>query len=233
MTTSSLAAVRGDGSVTRCLPLHARQLLHRPFPELREKLCQLGVGQTPEEASELIQETKRFLFLVSSVITQPVPVYSTRIDETWHQFILFTREYAEFCQRLTGHYLHHTPAESGEPTEPALTLPQFAQEYSRWFGVLPAVWNDSLGLVQHSRLGHPQGAPAWRVELFDGSARVCLETAPEVVLCRTQPRARPALRFIAESDPFLVRELPGLSEPADRLELCRALVHASLLRLLP
>jgi len=31
------------------------------------------------------------------------------VDDYWHEFILFTREYHEFCMKAFGGYLHHTP----------------------------------------------------------------------------------------------------------------------------
>ena len=31
-------------------------------------------------------------------------------DDLWHEFILFTRDYGEFCKRAFGQFLHHTPA---------------------------------------------------------------------------------------------------------------------------
>lgn len=34
---------------------------------------------------------------------------SRAVDVAWHEFILFTREYADFCQRAFGGYLHHAP----------------------------------------------------------------------------------------------------------------------------
>lgn len=34
------------------------------------------------------------------------------VDEAWHGFILFTREYNDFSRRAFGRYLHHTPAEA-------------------------------------------------------------------------------------------------------------------------
>jgi hypothetical protein len=37
-----------------------------------------------------------------------------RIDGAWHCFILFTREYAEYCQRRFGRFIHHEPMESGD-----------------------------------------------------------------------------------------------------------------------
>ncbi len=31
------------------------------------------------------------------------------IDEMWHAFIIFTRDYADFCQSYFGHFIHHVP----------------------------------------------------------------------------------------------------------------------------
>lgn len=31
------------------------------------------------------------------------------IDEMWHAFLIFTRDYAEFCQKYFGEFIHHQP----------------------------------------------------------------------------------------------------------------------------
>ena len=31
------------------------------------------------------------------------------IDDVWHTFILFTKDYTRFCHQYFGHYLHHQP----------------------------------------------------------------------------------------------------------------------------
>lgn len=41
---------------------------------------------------------------------QAVAMPSQVVDELWHNFILYTRNYQQFCKRAFGHYLHHTPA---------------------------------------------------------------------------------------------------------------------------
>ncbi|MEA2029665.1 MAG: hypothetical protein U9N49_11920 [Campylobacterota bacterium] len=33
------------------------------------------------------------------------------LDVAWHEFILTTREYSQFCNKAFGKYLHHTPTE--------------------------------------------------------------------------------------------------------------------------
>lgn len=37
---------------------------------------------------------------------------SRAVDIAWHEFILFTREYAAYCDRALGGYLHHAPESS-------------------------------------------------------------------------------------------------------------------------
>jgi len=43
-----------------------------------------------------------------------------QIDEMWHTFILFTRDYAAFCEGHFGCFLHHVPNEDEEqgPEDP-------------------------------------------------------------------------------------------------------------------
>lgn len=39
------------------------------------------------------------------------------IDEMWHNFVLFTKEYTQFCKEYFGYYLHHGPATEAEELE--------------------------------------------------------------------------------------------------------------------
>ncbi|WP_198648846.1 hypothetical protein [Cyanothece sp. BG0011] len=41
-----------------------------------------------------------------------VSMPSQIVDEAWHEFILFTKEYSDFCSQGFGYFLHHTPAEA-------------------------------------------------------------------------------------------------------------------------
>jgi hypothetical protein len=50
-----------------------------------------------------------------------VSMPSQVVDVAWHEFILFTRSYEEFCKSGLGRFLHHTPAE-------AMSTPQIAQD---------------------------------------------------------------------------------------------------------
>jgi hypothetical protein len=39
-----------------------------------------------------------------------VSMPSQVVDDLWHEFILYTRHYDEFCSKAFGRFLHHTPA---------------------------------------------------------------------------------------------------------------------------
>jgi hypothetical protein len=57
--------------------------------------------------------------------SQIVGMPSKVVDEMWHEFILDTRKYTEFCHAAFGCYFHHIPAsksEKGVPIENAMKL---------------------------------------------------------------------------------------------------------------
>ncbi len=63
---------------------------------------------------------------------------STEVDPFWHTHILFTEDYAEFCQKLVGTYVHHTPLDEDDSAEVerikrlyAWTLQSFDEVFER------------------------------------------------------------------------------------------------------
>ncbi len=47
-----------------------------------------------------------------------VAMPSQVVDDLWHDFILFTRLYRQFCDKAFGRFLHHTPVEAmAAPTQ--------------------------------------------------------------------------------------------------------------------
>lgn len=39
---------------------------------------------------------------------------SELVDYGWHAFILHTADYAEFCERVAGGFVHHVPTDAGD-----------------------------------------------------------------------------------------------------------------------
>jgi hypothetical protein len=56
------------------------------------------------------------------------------IDEGWHEFIMYTRDYSDFCQKFFGRYIHHQPNIPGEAPDrerPRRTLIAAMQIFGR------------------------------------------------------------------------------------------------------
>src|SRR3989344_2244393 len=83
-------------------------------------------GVTIEAAQHLFEETKKFLVLAATMKDPISP--SEELDEMWHHFVLHTKDYAEFCSKHFGKFIHHTPTETsfignrGEMMEQAIQL---------------------------------------------------------------------------------------------------------------
>lgn len=77
-------------------------------------------GVSTEESQDIFDQVKKFLWLGNEqrcegitkglTIDHPIVV----IDEMWHNFVLFTHEYTNFCNKFFGHYIHHAPATEAE-----------------------------------------------------------------------------------------------------------------------
>jgi hypothetical protein len=68
------------------------------------------------EAADIFTETQKFLFIcqLKGIF---IPDDLLIIDEMWHNFILFTKEYNSFCMVHFGKYFHHLPATKKEKEE--------------------------------------------------------------------------------------------------------------------
>jgi hypothetical protein len=80
---------------------------------------------SPEEAAEVFQEMLKYLYLSYRAATSEPENFGCvvsdeieKIDWMWHMFLLFTIDYAEFCDCYFGFFLHHVPneAEVGDPS---------------------------------------------------------------------------------------------------------------------
>ncbi|WP_437626139.1 glycine-rich domain-containing protein [Sorangium sp. So ce1151] len=197
-------------------------------PFVISKLLMNKTVATEHEAEVLFRELARYLWLVESDRTRAYPMFSLRVDEAWHQFVLFTLEYADFCQRFFGRFLHHAPGNA--PVTHAVreaTWDEFVAAYSALYGEPPPeVWNDAASVCGPRRVIRDREVS---VRLKDGKAEL---VDGDAVLVRIDAWGEAALRFIARHGIFYVRELPGL-DLDDRIALCKALVASRTLRVAP
>lgn len=64
-------------------------------------------------AERIVNETLRFLRLAAE---HPAGGFSPSplVDIGWHTFILYTREYAAFCDRIAARFIHHSPKDGAD-----------------------------------------------------------------------------------------------------------------------
>lgn len=221
--------------VDRALLAKYEPVLQFPAPYLIEKLVKDRLVDTPEEGEALFIEAKKFLILSFIDVGVSWDMYSTRIDETWHKFVLFTRQYADFCHRYFGRYLHHNPDNAPGPPgdEPSMpsTFQQFRVRYEAFFGEpLPDVWLDECSVSLSRRvINHNAGES--RVTVDAGLA--CLSSAGGRTDVVVDDIARDALEFISCTATFYVRELPGSLTDEEKVGLAATLVEHRILRVAP
>lgn len=79
----------------------------------------------PELAADLpgrVMDQALAFLAACATATEPLGP-SELVDIGWHTFILHTRDYADFCQRLAGRFIHHQPDPPSEETGPTAPEP--------------------------------------------------------------------------------------------------------------
>lgn len=112
-------------------------IMRYPFSQVREKMLMEG-GVEPAQVDEAIEEFRKYLHLIA-LGHSSLGMFSKEVDKVWHTFILFTRDYAEFCQKTFGFFLHHQPALRSRPLGNG-SRERFFTAYRQQFGEPPSIW---------------------------------------------------------------------------------------------
>ena len=200
-------------------------------PFLIEKLVKDHIVDTPEEAEALFAEVKRYLVIAALDSDKSWHMYSLRIDECWHQFILFTKQYVEFCKLYFGRYVPHAPSNSPQSEvqpKARTTFREFNARYQELFqSPLPEIWVDARNVTLTRRVLNDQKG---RLKLrTDGNMIEILSKDDEPVVA-VNDLAEQALSFIGQTGAFYVREIPGLDDE-EKVALAAMLVECRMLRL--
>jgi len=106
METMIVSGIRGVQCLLEEVMEYRHPILVRRFQE------KLGISQ--ETAGQLFDDTKRFLYLCAAS-EEPISPNET-LDFGWHEFIIFTEDYTDFCQKYFGHFIHHRPRNPDAPS---------------------------------------------------------------------------------------------------------------------
>jgi hypothetical protein len=82
------------------LPAFLRRKLQAVHPHLSLKDCDLVERGLRQFFMACLRSRKKFVAMPSQAV-----------DTLWHEFILHTRAYGDWCELTLGRFLHHTPAE--------------------------------------------------------------------------------------------------------------------------
>jgi hypothetical protein len=96
-------------------------------------------GWSEDHARECFEDTKRYLFLCAKTGKPLVP--SKKIDEMWHNFILFTMDYEEFCRTRLGRFMHHRPRRRDDEPSRGNPIGLTLRLAVDTFGTLSANWD--------------------------------------------------------------------------------------------
>src|SRR5690349_11490514 len=96
ITTATPALITGRSLVSSGLFARLADRITAEHPEL-----------APGTPARIMDQALAFLG-TCAVATLPVGP-SEAVDIGWHTFVLYTIEYAEFCDRIAGRFLHHVP----------------------------------------------------------------------------------------------------------------------------
>jgi hypothetical protein len=74
------------------------------------------LGLDAKSSEVLFKDMLRFLYISQATNIRPISP-PKMIDEAWHTFIIYTKDYAEFCEHYFGRFIHHRPYRPGEKPE--------------------------------------------------------------------------------------------------------------------
>lgn len=87
----------------------------------RQRFAQSHPSLTAEQCAQVFEELKTYFWICGRNKNGMASMPSQIVDDAWHEFILWTREYSIFCESALGFFLHHIPAQ-------AMTSPTQAQD---------------------------------------------------------------------------------------------------------
>jgi len=74
---------------------------------VKEKIPNISKKNT----TKLFDALRDYFYICSQAQGKMVAMPSEAVDIAWHEFLLFTKEYHDFCNKGIGRFLHHTPTE--------------------------------------------------------------------------------------------------------------------------
>jgi hypothetical protein len=102
------------------------ELLQQRYPSIIKRISRERMVRKTT-AARWLHETMKFLDLCAGSAEELAP--SKRVDHAWHEFLLHTREYEQWCHDRYRQYIHHTPMDSPDGDAYGRTLDLLEARY--------------------------------------------------------------------------------------------------------
>lgn len=108
--------------------------------------CKKEHAYSDEDMEIIEKELKRYFLMIAldSDKNHILNMYSKDVDNLWHAFILFTKEYHVFSQQICGHYIHHTPNLDKDRKKTAKEFLELQKEYRDFILYYEATFNEPI-----------------------------------------------------------------------------------------
>ncbi len=98
-------------------PTSLDQVLAYRHPGVLRRYCREH-DASPREAEDIFREMLKMLYVCYWAATDEAEDFGfavsteiEKLDWMWHTFLMYTRDYADFCERHFGFFLHHFPTD--------------------------------------------------------------------------------------------------------------------------
>lgn len=123
-------------------------------PQVADRLTRRVTTDHPkiseETARRIVGQTCAFIAASGKRPGQQL-VPSDLVDYGWHAFILHTVDYAAYCQRIAGRFVHHVPTDEDEQVAggaPAAQARTVAAIEAAGYTVDPELWTTAADCTQ-------------------------------------------------------------------------------------
>lgn len=128
-------------------------------PELFNRLTARIAAEHPELSADMPARImdQALAFLAACVVTTEPIGPSDLVDIGWHTFIFHTIDYAAFCERVAGRFVHHVPDPTDEQTGtewPTMPVSRAVEAIrAAGYGIDPQLWGMSGGKCTQCHAG--------------------------------------------------------------------------------
>lgn len=126
------------------------QIMDYQMPEVIKR-CKKDFNYTDDDMRIIEREFKRFIVMSVILKDTGIGMYSKDVDNLWHSFILFTKEYTDFCTTFNGKFIHHVPEVEEKTPEKRAEVQKDFQQF----------------IKNYEELFHEEIHPVWFLDMFE------------------------------------------------------------------